>query len=81
MEEALKLLKYLPKKAARILEKAVASAVANAENNFGQDRTKLKITRILITKGTTYKRSRSISRGRSHPILKLTSHILVEVGV
>ncbi|MBI5415167.1 50S ribosomal protein L22 [Candidatus Peregrinibacteria bacterium] len=81
VEEALLLLKYLPKKPADILKKIIQSAIANAENNFGQDKTKLIIKKILVTKGATYKRWMPNSRGRSSPLLKRTSHISVEVGI
>lgn len=80
-EEALAMLKFMPKKGAKILYKVVHSAVANAENNMGQDRKELEIKKILVTKGATYKRNNPISRGRAQPILKRTSHITVEVGV
>lgn len=79
-EEALTMLKFMPKKGAKILYKVVHSAVSNAENNMGQDRSELEIKKILVTKGPTYKRSNPISRGRAQPILKRTSHITVEVG-
>ena len=81
VEEALDLLKYLPKKAAAILYKAVDSAAANAENNFGQDKSKLVIKTLLITKGATYKRWIPASRGRAAPLLKRTSHVRVELEV
>lgn len=80
VEDADALLKYLPKKAAGVLRKALLSAAANAEHNFGQDRRKLTITRLLVTKGPTYKRAIPVSRGRSHPILKRSSHITLELG-
>jgi len=79
--EALNLLKFTPKKGARILYKVVHSAAANAKNNFKQDIDDLVITKILVTKGPTLKRSLPVSRGRTHPILKRSSHITVEVGV
>ena len=41
----------------------------------------LVITKVLVTKGPTLKRSVPISRGRMHPIRKRTSHITVEVGL
>jgi len=81
VEEAEALLKYLPKKAADILRKAIHSAAANAEHNFGQEKAKLKIKTLLVTKGPTYKRSIPVSKGRSHPLLKRTSHISVELGM
>lgn len=78
--EALSLLKFMPKKGAKILYKVVHSAASNAKNNFKQSIDDLVITKILVTKGPTYKRSMPISRGRVHPILKRTSHITVEVA-
>lgn len=76
---ALELLQRVPKKGAKFLVKVIASAVANAEHNFSQDGDTLQIAHILVTKGPTYKRARPISRGRSAPILKRTSHISVEL--
>ena len=78
--EALALLKFMPKKGADIIYKVVHSAASNAKNNFKQDMDELVITRLLVTKGPTYKRSLPISRGRVHPIRKRTSHITVEVA-
>ena len=79
--EALSVLKFMPKKGAKILYKVVQSASSNAKNNFNQSTDDLYVTKVLVTKGPTYKRSVPISRGRAHPIRKRTSHITVEVGV
>lgn len=81
VNEALALLKFMPKKGAKIIYKVIHSAAYNAKNNFKQNINDLYITKLLVTKGPTYKRSIPISRGRMHPILKRTSHITVEVGV
>lgn len=81
VNEALALLKFMPKKGADILYKVVHSAASNAKNNFNQSMDELHVTKILVTKGPTYKRSLPISRGRAHPIRKRTSHITVEVGL
>jgi len=81
VSDALATLKFMPKKAAKIIYKVVQSAAANAKNNFKQSPDDLFITRLLVSKGPTYKRSLPISRGRTHPIRKRTSHITVEVGV
>ena len=80
VSEALEILEVMPKKGARILYKVVHSAAHNAKNNFKQSIDDLFITKILVTKGPTLKRSLPISRGRTHPIRKRTSHITVEVG-
>ncbi len=81
VKDALAVLKFTPKKGAKIIYKVVHSAASNAKNNFKQSMDDLVITKILVTKGPTYKRSLPISRGRVHPIRKRTSHITVEVGL
>lgn len=81
VKDALAVLKFTPKKGAKIIYKVVHSAASNAKNNFKQSIDDLVITKILVTKGPTYKRSLPISRGRVHPIRKRTSHITVEVGL
>ena len=81
VDEALNILKFTPKKAADILYRVVRSAAANAENNFKQKIEDLYVKEIIVTQGPMHRRQISISRGRSHPILKKTSHITVEVGV
>lgn len=78
---ALEQLKFTPKKGAKILYKVVASAAANAEHNLKQKRETLYIKEIVVTKGPTYKRGVSVSRGRVHPILKRTAQIRVTVDV
>lgn len=80
-KKALDVLRFTPKKGADILYKVVNSAAYNAKNNFKQPLDELIITKILVTKGPTYKRSLPISRGRVHPVRKRTSHITVEVGI
>lgn len=81
VNEALEQLQFTPKKGAKILYKVVASAAANAEHNLKQNREKLYIKEIVVTKGPTYKRGVSVSRGRVHPILKRTAQIRVTVDV
>jgi large subunit ribosomal protein L22 len=79
--EAQEILKFTPKNAAKALLKVLSSAANNAENNFNQKIEDLTVKEIHVGKGIVYKRYRPISRGRSHPILKKTSNITVEVGV
>jgi len=76
-EKAIAILNYTPKKAARILSKLIASAVANAKNNQGKDTSNLMIEEVKVSKGLTIKRFNPISRGRAHPINKFCSHIHV----
>jgi large subunit ribosomal protein L22 len=75
--EALRTLKFTPKKGAKILYKLINSAVANAENNFGQNKNSLVIKEIKVSKGLRLKRYIPVSRGRAHPLQKDCSHIHV----
>jgi len=81
-KDGLEILKYTPKKAAQLIHKILASAVANAVSNFKQDEATLMIKEIVVNKGPTLKRGIPVSRGRVYPILKRTSNItiLLEVG-
>lgn len=81
VSEALHFLRFVPKKGAKILRKVLVSAVANAENNFAQDRNKLVVQKVLVTPAATLKRWLPIARGSAHPIRKRNSHITVEVGL
>lgn len=78
--EALRILKFTNKRSAPVIGKLIASAAANAENNFKQDKEKLIISKLVVNGGMTLKRGRPISRGRWHPIKKRTSHITVELS-
>jgi large subunit ribosomal protein L22 len=80
VDKALNILKFSPKKGARIIQKVVESAIANAEHNDGADIDELKITRILVEQGPVFKRFMPRAKGRAAKILKPTCHIFVTVG-
>ncbi len=75
--EALAVLEFTPQKAAGPLRKAIASAVANAKNNYNIDENTLTFSELSVGKGILFKRFRAISRGRAHDIRKQTSNINV----
>lgn len=77
---ALDLLKFTPKAAAKEVRGTLASAVANAEENYGLSPDELYVSSIMIDKGPTLKRYRAGARGRYKPILKRSSHITVVVA-
>ncbi len=81
VKEALSLLKFMPKKGARIIHKVLTSAVANAKNNFHQSADDLIVAQIWAVKGVTLKRATPANRGRAWPILERTSHITIELGL
>ena len=77
VETALNALKFMPQKAAGILEKVIRSAVANADQNPDIDIDLLVVRNIVADQGPTLKRWRARARGRATRILKRTSHITV----
>ncbi|NLX91406.1 MAG: 50S ribosomal protein L22 [Firmicutes bacterium] len=77
VNEALGILRYTPKKGARIIEKVLKSAVANAENNNNMSRDALVISKAYVDEGPTLKRYKPRARGRATRIRKRTSHITV----
>ena len=73
--EAEKVLTHLNKKGGYFLLLVLKQAKANALKNFDLQEKGLKIKKLVVTKGSSYKRGRPVSRGRWHPILKRTSHL------
>lgn len=79
VEDALNILKFTPKKAARLIEKVLTSAIANAEHNANLDVDSLFVKEVRIDGGPSWKRIRPRAMGRAYRIIKRTSHITVVV--
>lgn len=77
IKDAFRILATARKKASKVLEKTIKSAVANAINNAKLKEEGLKIKSIEVTEGVALKRFRPSTRGRVHPFKKRTSHIRV----
>jgi large subunit ribosomal protein L22 len=77
---ALAMLKHTPRHAARVVEKILRSAVANAEQKEMGDSDSMIISKAFVNCGPTYKRFRARSLGRANAIQKRTSHITVVVA-
>ena len=80
VERALQVLTFSPKKAAGIVKKVLESAIANAEHNEGADIDELKVNRVFVDEGPTYKRWQARAKGSVNHIFKRTSHITVTVA-
>jgi len=80
VEQALNILQFAPQKSAVIIRKVLESAIANAEHNDGADIDELRITNILVERGTFLRRFRPQSKGRGAPIMKPTCNIFLTVG-
>ena len=78
--EADKICRNYNSEAARLTLKVLTSAVANAENNLGLDKTKLYVSKAYVDEGQTLKRMKFGSRGHVDPIKKTTSHITIVVS-
>lgn len=75
--DALEILRFANKGAAVPVRKLVASAVANAEENFGISRDDLYVAKIFADEAPTRKWRRFGARGRFKPILRRNSHVTV----
>lgn len=79
VEIGLNELKFMPQKAAGLVEKILRSAIANADQH-DVDVDSLVIKNIVVDEGPMLKRFRARARGRASRILKRTSHITVIVA-
>ncbi|MGE0680467.1 MAG: 50S ribosomal protein L22 [Candidatus Binatia bacterium] len=79
VEEALQVLRFTEKKAARILAKTLRSAIANAADTQNIDPDALYVKRTYVDGGATVKRFTPRAHGRATPIRKRTSHFTVVV--
>lgn len=77
--EALDSLKFLPNRGARMLEKVLRSAMANAEEQGARGLESLKVVEARVDEGPRMKRIQPHARGMAFPILKRLCHIHVSV--
>jgi large subunit ribosomal protein L22 len=77
VESAINTLRFMPKKAARIIRKLIESAVANANQNEAIDIDTLYVKTVFVDGGPMLKRIRPRAMGRATKILKRSSHITV----
>ncbi len=73
-------LRFTPNRGAKVLDRVLRSAIANAEHNAALDAESLYVSRILVDEGPTLKRFQPRAMGRAGRIRKRTSHLTVEVA-
>jgi len=71
------LLSFLPHYGARLLEKVLKSAIANAKHNYKLADDNLFVSSVMIDRATPYKRFHPRAKGSAFPILKRQSHITI----
>jgi large subunit ribosomal protein L22 len=78
--DAISTLKFTARGAARVIEKVLRSAIANAEDRQIGDVDDLVVSRVCVDQGPTLKRIQPAPQGRAHAIHKRMSHITVVVS-
>ena len=76
-EQALEIVRLIPKKSARLIGKVLASAIANAENNNNLRAVNLIVKQAVAGEGPTMKRMHTRARGGGARINKRTAHIRI----
>ncbi len=79
VDDALELLKFTRKRACALVDKVLRAAMADADEQEA-DVKRLFVHEARVDEGPTIKRFRPKDRGRAHPIMKRTSHIIVSVA-
>jgi large subunit ribosomal protein L22 len=79
-EEALNILTFTKKGAAKIVIKLLKSAIANATQKKNIDIDRLYVKGITVDQGPTIKRYQPRALGRATVIRKRTSHINIVLG-
>ena len=74
---ALEVLRFVPRKSARLVEKTLKSAIANATNNASLAPETLRVKEAVANEGPRLKRWQPKARGSAGPIIKRTSHIQI----
>lgn len=74
-DKAMAILKFTHKAACEPVSKVLKSAIANAENNFNMDVSRLVVSEAHVAPGPVLKRIQPRAQGRAYRINKRTSHI------
>ena len=80
VDEAMSILKNMNNKSARVIEKVLNSAVANAVNNHSLDKEKLYVKESYVNEGPVIKRMIMDSRGHTGRNDRRTSHVTIVVS-
>ena len=78
--DAQAVLTFAPQAASEPIGKVLASAIANATNNYAMDARALVVSSAFVDEGPTQKRIRPRAQGRAYRIRKRSSHITVIVS-
>lgn len=77
IDQAYGTLEVTHKRAAKVMQKTLRSAVANAITNANLDQKNLMIASVMVNESQPLKRYRPSTRGRIHPYKKRGSHLTI----
>ena len=77
VSQAVDLLGLIPRKSARLIQKTLKSAIANAENNNNLSADNLTVKSAIVENGPVLKRFKAGARGTAMPRRKKMSHIRI----
>ena len=80
-DEAVEQLKFFPNRGARLIEKVLKSAQANAEDRGARNVERMKIADARADGGPMMKRIRPMSRGMAFTIRRRFAHIHIGIDV
>lgn len=80
VSKARDILRFTPKKGAKLILKLLESAMANAEHNHGLDIDELTVKTIYVNEAMTAKRTNPRAKGRADRISKRHCHITIVVS-
>lgn len=81
VNEAMIELDFISKRTALPIKQLIASAVANAKNNFDLDKNDLYIKELRVDKGVVMRRMIPGAHGRGYPLKRRSSHIAVLLDI
>ena len=79
-DEALDILKYMPQRGARLLEKVLKSALGNAEDRRATNIDNLIVIDARVDGGPMFKRVRPRARGMAFMVKRRMAHIHIKVA-
>ncbi|MGQ0633255.1 MAG: 50S ribosomal protein L22 [Planctomycetaceae bacterium] len=77
--EAVELLRYVPNRGARMLEKVLKSAMANAEDQGARNVDRMLVVSARCDNGPMFKRIMPRARGMAYLIRRRFAHIRVDI--
>jgi large subunit ribosomal protein L22 len=80
VDDAMSILRFQQRKAAKVMRKLLVSAIANAHTNHNLEVDNLVVKEVQVDGGPILKRFTPRAMGRSNRLNRRTSHVTIVVG-